>query len=68
MALSSLLGGENIDKPLEMPRGYAQALQIFENHKDKMDKNIYDYYSAIFNHELKEFEENFTKWEVTRIY
>ena len=50
-----------------MPHTYAEALSIFESLKPADDER-YQYYLAMFKHELAEFEENFTKWEVGRVY
>lgn len=57
-----------------MPQTYAEALRVFESYSDMYQSGgeqtgkIYDYYHAMFKHELAEYEENFTKWEVNRIY
>jgi len=55
-----------------MPQTYAEALSIFEQlHKtdaSQEDQERFKYYQAMFKHELTEFEENFTKWEVGRVY
>ena len=42
---------------------------MFEGYKGKhVNAKAYEYYHAMFKHELLEFEENFNKWEVNRIY
>jgi len=41
---------------------------MFESSKGNMNDLVYQYYHSLFKHELSEFEENFTKWEVNRIY
>lgn len=51
-----------------MPKNYQEALTMFEQHKDEKDPIVYEYYKSLFQHELKEFDDYFTKWEVNRIY
>jgi hypothetical protein len=51
-----------------MPQSYSEALTLFESFKNQQDLAVYDYYHALFKHELSEFEENYTKWESNRIY
>ena len=41
---------------------------MFEKFKDSLEEPVYLYYKSLFDHELKELDENFNKWEVNRIY
>eukprot|EP00347_Sterkiella_histriomuscorum_P014936 403358939 len=69
LAISSLLQTKaQTDKELVMPRNYQEAVTLFDQYKDQMDEQVYKYYKALFEHELKELDENFNKWEVNRIY
>ena len=52
----------------ELPRTYAEALEVFEMHKESFNPEMHGYYKALFEHELKEFEDYFSSWEGNRIY
>jgi hypothetical protein len=42
---------------------------MFEHFEKSIpSQEIFKYYHSMFKHELSEYEENFTKWEVNRIY
>lgn len=51
-----------------MPQTYSSAVSLFDKYKEQIDEKIYQYYKELYEHELKEFEETFSKWEVNRIY
>jgi glutamine synthetase len=51
-----------------MPKNYQESLNIYDLFKDTLDPNVYNYYKTIFEHELREFDDTFSKWEVNRIY
>jgi len=70
LALQSiLLSKANPDKELKVPKTFSEALTLFENtEKDSVNQVAYAYYKALFQHELAEYEDNFSKWEINRIY
>ena len=41
----------------------------FDEHTDQVfSKEAHLYYKRLYQHELEEFEENFNRWELRRIY
>lgn len=69
LALSNMLASPVVeDKELTMPKNYQEALTLFDTYKDQINSEVFHYYKSMFEHELKEFDDTFSKQEVNRIY
>ena len=54
---------------LELPKSFAEAVHNYtEMVKDSKNPLVDNYYLKVFEHELKEFEDNYSDWEATRVY
>ena len=53
---------------LILPKSYAESVEMFEKMKGEMGDEVHQYYKGLFTHELREFEEHYSKWESERIY
>jgi len=69
LAIYAMLTTHKSEGKLQLPKSYAEAVQSYlEIVKESKNPQVDNYYLKVFEHELKELEDNYSDWEATRVY